>query len=70
MLLATAISGPARMYSTSSASRDNVLPTTFVTARTREPRARASRTAARVSAVSPDWLIAMARVSGVISGSR
>ena len=70
LLLATAISGPARTYKTSSASRLSVLPTTLVIAASRAPRCRASRAAARVSAVSPDWLIATAIALGSISGCR
>ena len=40
-----------------SASRATVEPSTFVTARTLYPLRFASRRAARVSIVSPDWLI-------------
>ncbi len=59
---ATAISGPAHVYSTSRASRATELPTTFVIARILAPRFRASLNAARVSAVSPDWLMIITSV--------
>ena len=66
---ATAISGPARVYRMSSASRLNVEPTTLVNARSRDPRFLARRAAASVSAVSPDWLIATVSVPGFTNGS-
>ena len=43
------------------AHRAMVESTTLQTARPRAPRRWASRSAARVSAVSPDWLMATAR---------
>ena len=45
------------------------LPTTLQTARVRPPRRFASRRAAMVSRVSPDWLMAMTRVCSSTSGS-
>ncbi len=59
---ATAISGPACRNSTASASRVIAEPTVLVTATTGQPRSRASRVGAIVSAVSPDWVTAMTRV--------
>ena len=43
---------------------------TFTIPMVRQPRRRASRSAARVSAVSPDWLIPSTRVSGVRTAFR
>ncbi len=43
-------------------------PTVFVTAMTGQPRARASRTGAIVSAVSPDWVTAMISVRSSSGG--
>ena len=62
LLVATAISGPAQVYSTSSASRAMELPTTLQMARVLPPKRFASRSAAIVSSVSPDWLIVITRV--------
>ena len=59
---ATAISGPACRNSTASASRVMAEPTVLVTATTGQPRSRASRVGAIVSAVSPDWVTAMTSV--------
>src|SRR5438067_2392544 len=67
---ATPISGPAWVYTTPWASRARALPTTFEMATTGAPLARAVRTAPRVSAVSPDWLMATTSVSGPTTGSR
>ncbi|MNC44044.1 hypothetical protein D3C75_929380 [compost metagenome] len=67
---ATAISGPAQVTITLSASRATELPTTLVMARTWAPLRLASRRAARVSAVSPDWLTTITRVSLVMMGLR
>ncbi len=58
------------MKSTPSASRVACEPTMLVTATTWAPAARATRIAARVSAVSPDWLMATHSVPGPITGSR
>ena len=43
-------------------------PTVFVTAMTGQPRSRASRVGAIVSAVSPDWVTAMTRVRSSSGG--
>ena len=59
---ATAISGPACRNRTASASRVIAEPTVFVTATTGQPRSRARRTGAIVSAVSPDCVTAMTSV--------
>ena len=67
---ATPISRPARVYSTPSASRVACEPMTFVTASTVAPRSRASRIAASVSAVSPDWVMPMTRSPGPTTGLR
>ena len=69
-MVATAISGPAQVYSTSSASRAMEEPTTFTTASVRPPRRLASRMAAMVSSVSPDWLMTMTRDFSSTSGSQ
>ena len=69
-MVATAISGPAQVYSTSSASRAMELPTTLTMARVRPPRRLASRMAAMVSRVSPDWLMTMTRVFSSTRGSQ
>ena len=42
----------------------------FTTAAVASPRSLHQRSAARVSAVSPDWLTATATVPGVTAGSR
>jgi len=47
-----------------------VLPTTFVMPKTLAPLALASLNAAKVSAVSPDWLITNTKVSSGIIGFR
>ena len=70
MVVATAISGPAQVYSTASASRAMELPTTLTMPSVRTPRALHSRRAARLSAVSPLWLMMMARASSSSTGSR
>ena len=69
-MVATAISGPAQVYSTSSDSRAIVEPTTLTMDSRRAPRRLASRMAASVSMVSPDWLITRARVRSVTMGSQ
>ncbi len=69
LVAATQISGPDCMYTTPSASMDSALPTTLVTAMTVAPWRRASRTAAMVSAVSPDWEKASTSVFASTSGS-
>ena len=65
---ATAISGPAWRNSTASASRVIAEPTVFVTAMIGQPRSRASRVGAIVSAVSPDWVTAMTSVRSSSGG--
>ena len=62
LVVATAISGPAQVYSTSSDSRAMELPTTLTMDRILAPRRLASRRAAMVSRVSPDWLMVTTRV--------
>ena len=62
LLAATAISGPACRKSTASASRVIAEPSVFVTAMIGQPRSRASRVGAIVSAVSPDCVTAMTSV--------
>ena len=59
---ATAISGPACRNRTALASRVIAEPTVLVTAMIGQPRSRARRTGAIVSAVSPDWVTAMTSV--------
>ena len=61
LVVATAISGPAQVYMTLSASRAIELPTTLTMPRVLTPLSLASRSAARESAVSPDWLMMMTR---------
>ena len=65
---ATAISGPACRKRTASASRVMAEPTVFVTAMIGQPRSRARRVGAIVSAVSPDWVTAMTRVRSSSGG--
>ena len=65
---ATAISGPACRKSTAAASRVIAEPTVFVTAITVQPRSRASRVGAIVSAVSPDWVTAITSVCASSGG--
>ena len=67
---ATPISGPAWVGSISSASRAMVDSCTFTSAAVVIPRALHQRSAARVSAVSPDWETASARAPGPSAGSR
>ena len=67
---ATAISGPAQVYSTSSLSLAMVLPTTLTMDKMRQPLLLAMRRAAKVSAVSPDWLMMMTNVLSSKMGSR
>ena len=68
---ATPISGPARVSSTSSDSRTMELSATLQIVRVaRYPARRALRSAAKVSAVSPDWEMVTNKVSGVTTGSR
>ena len=68
-MVATAISGPAQVYSTSSDSRAMEEPTTLTMERMRAPRFLASRNAAMESSVSPDWLMTIARSPGPMMGS-
>ena len=70
LVAATPISIPARVSSTPSASRVACEPTMLVIASTRAPRSRASRIAASVSAVSPDWVMPITRSPGPTTGSR
>ncbi len=65
---ATAISGPACRNRTASASRVMADPTVLVTAITGQPRSRARRVGAMVSAVSPDWVTAITRVRSSSGG--
>jgi len=68
---ATPISGPARVSSTSSDSRTIELSATLQTVSVdRYPARLALRSAANVSAVSPDCEMVTNKVSGVITGSR
>ena len=67
---ATPISGPAWVKRVPSASRVSMLPTTLHTAAVRAPLALASRIAASVSAVSPDWEMKTQSVLSSTSGSR
>ena len=70
LVAATPISSPARVKRTASESRVAWLPMMFVSARTLAPFSRARRIAARVSAVSPDWVMPMTRSSSFTTGSR
>ncbi len=70
LVAATPISSPARVNSTPSASRVAWLPITLVIAITRAPLSRARRIAARVSAVSPDWVMPTTRSWSLNSGLR
>ena len=63
LVAATPISSPAWVYRTASTSRVTCEPGEFVIATVRAPRSRASRSAASVSAVSPDWEMPMTSVS-------
>src|SRR3989338_9188106 len=65
---ATPISGPAYVYKTESDSRSIELPFTFTIDKTFALFLFASLIAANVSAVSPDWEIAMTRVFLLIIG--
>ena len=69
LVVATAISGPAQVYSTTSDSRAMEEPTTLTMASTLAPRRLASRMAAMVSRVSPDWLMTTTRVCSSTMGS-
>lgn len=60
---ATPISGPACVYRVRSDNLEMVLPMTLVTEIIFAPLFLANLTAFRVSAVSPDWLIARIVVS-------
>ena len=70
LVVATAISGPAQVYITLSASLAMELPTTLTIPSTLAPIFFASRRAARVSAVSPDWLITITNVCSSKIGFR
>ena len=67
---ATPRSVPARVSSVASASRAAWLLAMFVTATTVAPRARARRSAASVSAVSPNWVTPRTSVRRSTIGSR
>ena len=58
------------MYMTPSVARLTLEPTTLQTARVLDPRALASSSAPSVSAVSPDWEMAMVRVAPSTTGAR
>ena len=68
-MVATAISGPAQVYSTWSDSRAMEEPTTLTMDKIFPPSRRASRKAAMVSRVSPDWLMTITRVCSSTMGS-
>ena len=70
LVAATPISRPARVNSTPSESRVAWLPWMFVMASTVAPRSRASRMAARVSAVSPDCEMPITRSCSSSTGLR
>ena len=67
---ATPISGPALVVMVPWASRETAAPTTLQMARVLEPLAMSSRWAARVSAVSPDWVMRRPMARGSAMGSR
>ena len=69
-VLATEISGPACVYSTPFERRGIDASTTLQTDSTLAPAARASSTAASVSAVSPDCDTAISSVFGPRDGFR
>ena len=69
LVVATAISSPAPVYITKSDSEAIELPTTFTTERTFAPLRLDSLNAAKLSAVSPDWLIIMTNVFLSITGT-
>ena len=66
----TLISGPALSHSVAVADLESEDLFTLQSAITGEPESLASFTAASVSAVSPDWLIAITKVFGEIIGAR
>jgi hypothetical protein len=65
---ATAISGRPAGTGPRRASRVIAEPTVLVTAMTGQPRSRARRVGAMVSAVSPDWVTAMTSVRSSSGG--
>ena len=67
---ATPISGPALVVMVPWAWRVMAAPTTLQMARVLEPLAMSSRWAARVSAVSPDWVMRRPMAWGSAMGSR
>ena len=67
---ATPISGPTWMYVPACVARAMLEPMAFTTPYMKAPLFFASSTAARVSAVSPLWDIAMTTSSGVTTGLR
>ena len=69
LVVATAISGPAQVYSTWSLSLAMEEPTTLTMDRIFAPSRLASRSAAMVSSVSPDWLMTTTRVCSSTMGS-
>ena len=67
---ATEISGPATVSTVASLSRAMLLSGTFTMDRIFWPRSRSIFIAARLSAVSPLWLIRMAAPPSGSGGSR
>ena len=67
---ATPISGPALVVRVPWALRVMAAPTTLQMARVLEPLAMSSAWAARVSAVSPDWVMSRPMAWGSAMGSR
>ena len=65
---ATPISGPPWLYTPALVIRLIVDPTTLTSPSSRAPLRSASRIAATVSAVSPDWLMASTRGAGADVG--
>ena len=63
LVLTTQISGPEPWMMAWSTRRVSEAPIVLQTAAVRAPRSLANRMASRVSYVSPDWEIAMTRVS-------
>ena len=70
LVLATPISGPARVGKTASASRAIVLLGTLTSPMVCSPQAAAWRMAISVSRLSPDCEIAIAVLYGAVAGWR
>src|SRR5665648_74020 len=68
LVAATPISGPALVYNAPSVTWVMLLPTTFTIARVLQPYELTPRTAASVSAVSPDWVIAIVAMDPYMTG--